>query len=252
MRLRYLVLAGAAFLGAGYASARIKGQRRRVRVGAIEDPEVARAYQWVTRMPQFRLGSILFARRAVDGLQEGRALDLGSGTGQLAIEIAEMAPKLAVIGLDMSDAMLDLASANARQADVGDRVTFIKGVADRVPYPDASFDLVVSTLSMHHWPDPVAVFNEIQRVLRPGGRFMIFDLRRDVGLAPWLLFWFATHVVVPGTLRRMNEPMSSREAAYTSPEVVEMLSRSLLQNWQGTTGPFWLTVESISGPSGSR
>ena len=55
-------------------------------------------------------------------------------------------------------------------------------------------------------------------MLRPGGAFLIFDLRRDLGPAPWLLIWFATHVVVPPALRHIGEPLGSRNAAYTPDE----------------------------------
>lgn len=247
MKLRQLMLAAAALAVADhFLSPRIREIERRVRIEAVEDPEMARAYLRITQLPHFWLMRRLVARRAVDGLHEGRALDLGSGAGQLAIAMARQAPQLAVIGLDLSDAMAELASSNARQAGVGDRVTFIKGAADQVPYPDGSFDLVVSTLSLHHWSDPVAVFDEIARVLRPGGRFLIFDFRRDLGLLPWLVLGFATHVVVPSALRRANEPMASREAAYTPREVQELLSRSTLRGWLVTAGPFWLAIEGSS------
>ncbi len=246
MKIRYLVLGSAALLAARYLSQKISRSPRRIRIGAIESPEMEEGYPRVTAMPQFGLMYRLVAARAVDGLVEGRALDVGSGPGRLAIEMAKRAPKLAVLGLDQSERMIELSSAGAGEAGIADRVAFIKGSADAIPYPEASFDLVVSTLSLHHWGDPVAVFNEISRVLRPGGRFLIVDLRRDVPLPAWLLLWFATHAVVPAGLREANEPMGSREAAYTPREVVEMLSRSTLQNWHVTAGPFWLAVESTA------
>ncbi len=246
MRLRYLLLGGVALAaGTRYLSSRINRGGRTVRVGTVDDPEVAQAYLRITRLPQFRLMNEVIATLAVDGLQAGRAMDLGSGPGRLAIEMAERAPGLAVIGLDPSESMVQMAESNAAHAGVGDRVTFIKGIADQVPYPDHSFDLVVSTLSLHHWPDPVAVFDEVERILRPDGRFLIFDLRRDLGLLPWLALRFATHLAVPAALRRINEPMASREASYTPRELVEMLTRSSLQDWRVTSGPFWVMVESI-------
>jgi len=92
--------------------------------------------------------------------------------------------------------------------------------------------LVVSTLSLHHWSDPVAVLDEITRVLRPGGSLLIFDLRRDMAAPFWLLLWFVTRVVVPAALRRANEPLSSRDAAYTPQEAAQLAAQSRLSGWR--------------------
>ena len=173
----------------------------------------------------------------------GEAADLGCGPGYLAIELARSAPGLRVTGVDLSDAMLTQAIANARLAGVAHQTDFRTGDVAALPFPDASLDLVVSTLSLHHWDDPRPVFDEIARVLRPGGAFMIFDLRRDLGPAPWLLFWFVTHLVVPQALRHIGEPLGSRNAAYTPDEVAGLLQESRLTGWRVVRGPFWLSIE---------
>jgi ubiquinone/menaquinone biosynthesis C-methylase UbiE len=246
MKLRYVAMGGLGLAAASYLSRRIRRAPRTVRIGVEEDPAVVQAYLRVSEMPQFRMMRGIVARRAVEGLWKGRALDLGSGSGRLALAIAEESPGMAVIGLDLSQEMVETASGNARESGLADRVTFVKGSVDKVPYPEASFDVVVSTLSLHHWPNPTAVFDEVGRILRPGGRFLIVDLRRDVGLAAWTVLWLATHVVAPLSLRQVNEPLASRESAFTPEELVEMLSRSTLQNWEVTSGPLWIAVQSTN------
>ena len=85
-------------------------------------------------------------------------------------------------GLDLDPAMIARARANADRPGNGDqrRPLFLVGDAASLAFPDGSFDLVISTLSMHHWADPAAGLTEIGRVLRPGGRALIWDLRPGV------------------------------------------------------------------------
>ena len=110
----------------------------------------------------------------------GRVLDVGCGPGHLANRLARD-HGLAVTGLDLDPSMIEQARANARRAVPAERrPTFVVGGVATLPFLDASFDLVVSTLSMHHWADATAGQVEIGRVLRPGGRALIWDLRPGV------------------------------------------------------------------------
>ncbi len=213
---------------------------------SLDDLEVARAYGWVAKLPPMRLLRWFVAHRAVRMTNRGEAADLGCGPGQLVIELARRSPGLHVTGIDLSDEMIDRGQDNARRAGVAARVSFRRGDAQQIPFPDASLHLVVSTLSLHHWSDPVAVLDEIARVLRPGGAFLIFDLRRDMIAPCWLLLWFVTHVVVPAALRRANEPLGSRDAAYTPQEAARLAEQSRLSSWRVTCGPLWLTIEGVA------
>jgi ubiquinone/menaquinone biosynthesis C-methylase UbiE len=210
---------------------------------SVDDPEVAQAFGWVATLPQMWLLRWFVAHRAVRMTGRGEAVDLGCGPGQLVIELVRRSPGLHVTGIDLSDEMIARGQDNARRAGVADRVSFRRGDAQQIPFLDTSLDLVVSTLSLHHWSDPVAVLDEIARVLRPSGSFLIFDLRRDMIAPCWLLLWFATHVVVPAALRRVNEPLGSRNAAYTPQEAARLAEQSRLSGWRITRGPLWLTIE---------
>jgi ubiquinone/menaquinone biosynthesis C-methylase UbiE len=118
-------------------------------------------------------------------------LEVGCGPGRLSIQLARQ-HGLDVTGLDLDPAMIERARANAHGPRDGDgrRPSFLVGDVASLAFPDESFDLVVSTLSMHHWADPAMSVAEIGRVLRPGGRAVVWDLRP--GVVP-----FHTHVRDP-------------------------------------------------------
>lgn len=244
MRVRtWFLLALAALAVAAW---RLFSQRPRTRVTSheeLDDPAIAAGFNHVATWPQMRFLRWTVARRALSLVDRGTAVDLGCGPGHLVFLLARQAPNLHVTGVDLSDTMFAAATAYAHQTGLGDRVAFRLGDVARIPFPDRSVDLVVSTLSLHHWSHPVAVLDDVARVLRPGGAFLIFDLRRDLAFPFWTLLWFVTRVVVPPALRRANEPLGSRDAAYTAGEVRELAAQSHLTGWYLDRGPLWLALE---------
>lgn len=225
---------------------RVYDQRSRERIvhfEGIEDPEVAEAFDFMASLPQMRLLRWYTIQRALALKSSGQAADLGCGPGHLVIEMAAQAPDLHLTGIDLSDEVLQKAENAAQRSGLGSQVSFRKGDVRRIPFDDDALDLVVSTLSLHHWGDPVAVLDEIARVLRPGGCFVIFDLRRDMIPPGYLLIWFVTRFIVPQALRRINEPLNSRNASYTPGEARALIEMSNLAGARVTAGPLWLTIE---------
>jgi arsenite methyltransferase len=117
---------------------------------------------------------------AVADLHEGdTVLDLGSGAGaDVLISARRVGPAGRVIGLDMTDEMLGLARANAREAGV-DNVEFVKGYIEDIPLADASVDVVISNCVINLSADKRRVLAEAARVLRPGARFAVSDVIAD-------------------------------------------------------------------------
>jgi ubiquinone/menaquinone biosynthesis C-methylase UbiE len=102
-----------------------------------------------------------------------RILDVGCGTGYLLGRLAARAPQAeALAGIDAASAMVEV----ARGAATDGRVRFVVGTAESLPWPAASFDLVVSTTSFDHWADQRRGLAQCARVLEPGGRLVLADL----------------------------------------------------------------------------
>jgi ubiquinone/menaquinone biosynthesis C-methylase UbiE len=98
-------------------------------------------------------------------------LDVGCGTGRLLRAAYYRFPSARAEGVDAAKGMV----LEARRAAEDTPVHFQQAVAEALPFPDASFDLVMSTLTFHHWSDQPRAIAEVARVLRPGGRWVIAD-----------------------------------------------------------------------------
>ena len=116
--------------------------------------------------------AVLSAFSTFDGVPRD-ILDVGCGTGRLLELAARRWSGARLTGIDASEAMVAEAQ---RKHDVDARFTFKLGDASSLPLQDASFDVVFSTISFHHWGDQASGVREVARVLRPGGLFVLADI----------------------------------------------------------------------------
>ena len=177
-RPRTFVILGAAAAAGTLVVRHARRSMGREVPGGILIRDAAR-YDTITH--RLLLGSLLesiAADVAAVAPEGARVLEVGCGPGRLSILLARR-HGLEVTGLDLDPAMVERARVNAARStgEHGREPSFIVGDVASLAFPDRSFDLVVSTLSMHHWADPMAGLAEIGRVLRPGGRALVWDFR---------------------------------------------------------------------------
>jgi ubiquinone/menaquinone biosynthesis C-methylase UbiE len=135
---------------------------------------------WYARITKGDRGNAACAEDIATSLPAGaRILEMAPGPGYLAIELARRG-NFRVSGLDISHSFVRMARENARAAEV--RIDFQQGNASRMPYPDASFDYLVCRAAFKNFTDPLGALEETYRVLVPGGRASIHDLRKEASL----------------------------------------------------------------------
>ena len=153
------------------------------------------------------------------GVRAGDVLEIGPGPGYVGLEWLKACPEGRLTALEISPEMIAMATKNAAGYGFSSRVQYAEGNALEMPFADDSFDAVFSNGSLHEWEDPARVFGQIARVLKPGGRFCVADMRRDVN--PLL-----ARMICASTKPKEIRPgfWTSLRAAYTKPELEAILA----------------------------
>ncbi len=187
----------------------------------FNSPEFAKHYITNHQKLLRRIGSIYALKLLKNNFTQGKILDAGCGTGTMIIEVAGNLPNCECIGVDSSEIMLNHAGRLKSEFQSDCRVKFMKADVKNLPFDDDSFN-VVFNLNMAHWiDDPVVMFNEISRVLKPTGYLFIKDLRRS-----WLSLF--------------EDEISG---AFTSREAKAIIANSVLKPGRFTKSLLWWEYE---------
>ncbi len=205
----------------------VKGARVPLEEGQFMGAKAAQFYNEHARRFMGPLYRRLAVKAAWISPPGKRVLDIGTGSGWLAIELARASPDWRITGTDISEEMLKLARQNATQKSLTERIDFLNAPAVALPFADGYFDLIVSNASLHLWADPRRVFKEIARVTAPGGYCIIRDNLRLTALGP--IFSLIGRVMGMNAEQHLLW-LQAIKSSYTVGEVKALLKKSPLKD----------------------
>lgn len=158
----------------------------------------------------------------VNAIPGSWVLDAATGTGLVARELARR--NLRVVGLDQSEVMIRRGAQAVRREELEDRIGFVLGMAERLPFPDETFDAVTFTYLLRYVEDPQATLVELARVLRPGG--VMAALEFHVPYKPWAhAGWYAyTRTIMPA-VGWVASPAWYRTGRFLGPDISRFYER---------------------------
>lgn len=211
----------------------------------LEPP--AWAYARMARGPIFRR---IYRRLAADLAAalplEAALLDVGTGPGYLMRHLARLRPDLRLVGLDADHRMLRHGRTGEGTAAAPHPCRWLAGRVESLPFPPQSFDLTLSTFSLHAWPKPVAGVREIMRVIKPEGRAWIYEMNRETAAAD--LRRFARAEKLPFPVVYLGFRLLSLHHAMRAGEFAAIMEQAGVSRWHLTQAHqiFW-QVELQSG-----
>jgi len=200
---------------------------------------IARWYAKLTRKSLSDFQAL--AQRMAASLAPGaRVLEIAPGPGYFAIELAKLG-KFEITGLDISNTFVEIARREAQKQNLS--VDFRQGNASQMPFADESFDLMLCRAAFKNFSEPVRALAEMRRVLRPGGKALIIDLRRDTPQQEIDKYIDAMNTgSVNSILMKWTFRFMLLKRAYTREEFEKMIAESGWKNAQINEAPLGFEI----------
>lgn len=150
-------------------------------------------YDVLNRLLSFKI-DVRWRKKLIQRLGDKEAfklIDIATGTGDLAIEIAKQKPNIQIIGFDLSQKMLEIGKKKIEKAGLSNQIEMMKGDAENMPFEDASFDMATVAFGVRNFENLDKGLLEINRVLKPNGLLLILEFSKPKGwFAPIFNFYF--------------------------------------------------------------
>jgi ubiquinone/menaquinone biosynthesis C-methylase UbiE len=171
------------------------------------------------------------------GINSGIVLEVGPGPGYLGLEWLKKTTGTRLNAIEISNDMIDIARKNASEYKLEERVIYIEGDAQSLPFQDNFFDAIFSNGSLHEWSNPEKILSEMYRVLRKEGRIFISDFKRNLSFIIRCFFYLAAKpkAIRPGLFTSLN-------AAYTKEEIDLIIKKTSFKNYEIKTNPMGLVI----------
>ena len=186
----------------------------------MDTAEAAEAYD---AMEHGEVDNAFVERVLALGAKDGHYLDVGTGPAQIPILLAQRCPEMRITAIDLSKEMLKIAKRHVASAGLTARITLEHVDAKALPYPDNTFDGLISNSIVHHIHDSLRALQEMSRVVKPGGLVLIRDLIRPE--TPEAAQAFVDTYAAEDTPYQQKLYYDSFLAAFTLAEVNEMLAQ---------------------------
>lgn len=156
---------------------------------------------------------IRWRKRVVKSVKKSnpsKVLDIATGTGDLAIQMAK-ATQAKITGYDLSAGMLEVGKKKVTKENLDDRIEMIQGDAENMPFEDNSFDVITVSFGVRNFENLKKGLDEIYRVLKPGGKFIILEFSQPESFPMKQLYSFYSKHILP----RIGKRISKDQSAYT-------------------------------------
>jgi ubiquinone/menaquinone biosynthesis C-methylase UbiE len=200
---------------------------------------------WYAKITRKDLGEFeRLARELASSLPpNARVLEIAPGPGYLSVALAKLGP-FKVTGLDISQSFVHMASEYAKREGVVAR--FIHGSASDIPLEDGMFDLIVCRAAFKNFSEPLKALNEMHRVLKPEGRAIIIDLRKDASWDEIVAYVDGLHVSPANAwMMKLTFKHMLLKRAYTEDQITELAEKSDFKSCEILKAPVGMEIRLV-------